>query len=312
MSKRDLLNLESLSSEIEGLIDRALYFKKNRLSVDETRLLQGKSIGLFFEKPSTRTRVAFEAAIVRLGGHPIFLTPNDTQVNRGETIADTARVLSFYLDALVIRTFGQEKLTEWAAGATIPIINALSDLCHPCQALTDLLTILERRGSLRGLTLAYFGDGSNNMAYSLMEAGAIMGMNVTIACPTEYRPNEEWTEKFKRIAKKNGSKIVVTNDPMEAATNADILYTDTWVSMGTPDQESTDNQFKNRFRDYQINQQIVDCAKPDCLVMHCLPAHRGEEITDEVMEGKNSVIFEQAANRLPMHQAILEWALMGK
>jgi len=284
--KRDLLDLTSLSSkEIESLIDRAIYYKKNSLLESEANLLHGKSVGLFFEKPSTRTRVSFEAAIVRLGGHPIFLTADNMQVKRGETISDTARVLSSYLDALVIRTFGQERLLEWAAGATIPIINALSDLCHPCQALSDLLTIFERRGSLEGLTLSYFGDG-NNMAHSLMEAGAIMGMNVTIACPKEFMPNKDWVEKTKRVARESGSKIVIINDPKEAATGADVLYTDVWVSMGDSQNDTTP------FLPFQINQDLVNLAKPDALVMHCLPAHRGEEITAEVMDRPDSVIFE--------------------
>lgn len=292
MPKRDLLDFKDITqTEIEALIDRAVYFKKNHVTKDDPQLLRGKSIGLFFEKPSTRTRVAFEAAIVRLGGHPIFLSPNDTQAGRGEPIADTARVLSRYLHAIVVRTFEQEKLLEWARWATIPIINGLSNLCHPCQILADFLTIFERKGKLRGLNLTYIGD-RNNIAHSLMEGGAIVGMNVTIASPKDFAPNEENLLNIKKVA-----------------TNADILYTDTWVSMGRADEEMRDNMFKAKFQDYQINRQILDCAKPDCLVMHCLPAHRGEEITDEVMDGKNSVIFEQAANRLPMHQAILEWAL---
>lgn len=294
MSKRDLLDFKGLTiKEIEALIDRALYFKKNKFTEHESHLLRGKSIGLFFEKPSTRTRVAFEAAIVRLGGHPIFLTPDNTQTNRGETIADTARVLSSYLHAIVIRTFEQTRVVEWAKSATIPVINGLSDLCHPCQILADFLTIFERRGHLRGLNLTYIGD-DNNIAYSLKEGGAIVGMNVTIVSPKDSAPSQGNLLNIKK-----------------AATDADILYTDTWVSMGREHEEMRDNMLKAMFHDYQINQQIVDYAKPDCLVMHCLPAHRGEEITDAVMNGKNSVIFEQAANRLPMHQAILELALRG-
>ena len=310
MSKRDLLNLEPLSpKEINGLIQRARYFKKNRLSAKERRLLQGKSVGLFFEKPSTRTRVAFEAAIVSFGGHPIFLAPNDTQAGRGETIADTARVLSSYLHALVIRTFGQERVLEWASAATIPVVNALSDLCHPCQALADLMTIVEKKGFVKGLTLAYFGDG-NNVANSLMEAGAKMGMNVTIACPEERSPDKKWRQKSEQIAKETGSKIIVTNNPKKAATDADILYTDVWVSMGDEKIPIANKMRKKSFLPFQINQDLVERAASGCLVMHCLPAHRGEEITADIMESHHSVIFEQAANRLPMHQAILEWALI--
>ncbi len=305
MSKRDFLDFKDITQkEIETLIDRASYFKKNPLS----SLLQGKSIGLFFEKPSTRTRVAFEAAIVRFGGHPIFLSPNDTQTGRGETIADTARVLSSYLDAIVIRTFEQEKLEEWASWATIPIINGLSNLCHPCQILADLLTIFEKRGTLRGLSLTYMGDG-NNIAHSLMEGGAMVGMNVTICSPMEYEPNPNIVKRACAIAEKNHSKIIVSNDPKKAVIAADILYTDTWVSMGY---EGEGASRKTPFLPFQINQELVNRAKPDCLIMHCLPAHRGEEITDEVMDGPNSVIFKQAANRLPTHQSILEWAVQKK
>jgi ornithine carbamoyltransferase len=306
MAKRDFLDLSALTEEgIMSLIDRAGYFKKNNLSADETALLTGKSIGLFFEKPSTRTRVAFETAIVRFGGHPIFLSPNDSQTGRGETIADTARVLSAYLDAIVIRTFEQEKLQEWAKFASIPIINGLSNLCHPCQILADFLTIFEHRGMLAGLNLTYVGDG-NNIAHSLMEGGAMVGMNVTIASPREYEPHPNIVKQAVAIGEKTGSHIIVSNDPKKAAANADILYTDTWVSMGY---EGAGNIQKTQFLPFQINQNLVNLAKSDCIIMHCLPAHRGEEITDEVMDGKQSVIFEQAANRLPTHQAILEWAL---
>jgi len=310
MLKRDFLDLQSLGlPEIERLIDRAIYFKKNQLLRDEANLLKGKSIGLFFEKPSTRTRVAFEVAIGRFGGHPIFLSPNDTQMGRGESIADTARVLSSYLDAIVIRTFEQETLLKWAHSAAIPIINGLSNLCHPCQILADFLTIFEQRGRLRGLNLAYIGDG-NNIAHSLMEGGAMVGMNITIASPREYEPDPNIVKRASAIAKENHSQIIVLNDPKEAATNADILYTDTWVSM--EDNTIIDKMRKIPFLPFQINQDLVNRAKDNRLIMHCLPAHRGEEITDEVMDGKDSVIFEQAANRLPTHQAILEWAIQEK
>lgn len=309
MLKRDFLDFSALRlEEIEAIIERASYFKKNNLSADETSLLKGKSIGLFFEKPSTRTRVAFEAAIVRFGGHPIFLTPNDSQTGRGETIADTARALSSYLDAIVIRTFEQEKLLEWANFATIPIINGLSNLYHPCQILADFLTIFEKRGSFRGLNLTYLGDG-NNIAHSLMEGGAMVGMNVTVACPMEYEPNPNIVKRAVTIAEQNHCKIIVSNDPKKAVVDADILYTDTWISMGYEKIPILDKMRKIPFLPFQINQSLVNLAKENCLIMHCLPAHRGEEITDEVIDGKDSVIFEQAANRLPTHQAILEWVM---
>jgi ornithine carbamoyltransferase len=306
MSRRDLLSLAGLAAaEIGGLIDRAKHYKTEPLTVKESSLLQGVAIGLLFEKPSTRTRVSFEVAIHRLGGRPLFLSQNDLQIKRGETIADTARVLGGYLGGLVIRTFRHAQLEEWAAASPIPIINGLSDRYHPCQILADLLTISEHRGRMAGLNLVFIGDG-NNVAHSLMIGGAKMGMNVTVASPRGFMPNTDIVKRAMEFAKESGSKIVVTNDPVHAAIDADILYADTWVSMGDDAEEAQRNQ---QFQPYQLNQQMVEKARPDLLVMHCLPAHRGEEITDEVMDGRHSVIFQQSANRLPMHQAILEWAL---
>ncbi len=302
MQKRDLLSLASLSpEEIQRLIDRARHYKIKPIT-DEAHLLEGESIGLLFEKPSTRTRVSFEAAIVKLGGHPVFLSSNDLQILRGETIADSARVLGSYLEGLVIRTPRHERLEEWAAFSAVPVINGLSDLYHPCQVLTDLFTIFERRGRLRGLKLGFIGDG-NNMAHSLMEGGAKVGMHVTIASPAGFTPNPEVVTSVEEMAQENGSKIVITNDPKEAAYNADILYTDVWVSMGDEGEEKIR---KEKFQSYQINAHLIGQSRPDLLVMHCLPAHRGEEITNEVLEGQYSIVFEQAANRFPMHQAILE------
>jgi ornithine carbamoyltransferase len=291
---------------------RAAYYKAKGLKGDFPGLLQGAPVGLFFEKQSTRTRASFSAAIGLLGGHEIFMPPENLQIKRGETIADTARVFSGYFRAMVIRTFEQERLIEWARHATIPVINALSDLCHPCQAFTDLFTIFERHGKFQGLKLAYLGDG-NNMANSLMEAGAIVGMDVTIATPVGAKPDSHWTKKVERIAAESGSKIIVVNDPVEAATNADILYTDVWVSMGDEQEKVPASNVKTLdFGCYQINQGIVSLAKPNPMVMHCLPAHRGEEIAEDVMKAHESTIFEQAKNRLPVQQAILEWALDGQ
>jgi ornithine carbamoyltransferase len=304
MSKRDLLSLSGLSAgEIGDLINRARHYKAEPLTAEESSLLQGKSIGLLFEKPSTRTRVSFEVAIHRLGGHPLFLSQNDLQMKRGETIADTARVLGSYLGALIVRTFQHTQLEEWAALSPIPIINGLSDCYHPCQILADLLTISEHRGRLKGLNLVFIGDG-NNVAHSLMIGGAKMGMHVTVASPSGFMPNPDIVKQAMEFAKESGSKIVVTDDPVHAAINADILYTDTWISMG--DEADTVERLR-QFQPYQLNQQIVEKARPDLLVMHCLPAHRGKEITDEVIDGRHSVIFQQSANRLPIHQAILEW-----
>ena len=306
MSKRDLLSLGALSAEeIEWLLHRAQQYKNGPLSSSKRgsfRSLEGRSVGLLFEKSSTRTRVSFEVAVFRLGGHPIFLSFDDIQIKRGETIADTARVLSGYLDALVIRTYEQEKLEEWARSATIPILNGLTDLHHPCQILCDLFTVTEKRGKLKGLKLVYIGDG-NNIAHSIMEGGAKMGMQVVIAAPKKFMPDPEVVRQATAAAKKSGGTITILTDPLKAAEGADVLYTDVWVSMG---KEGEKRKRARQFKPYQINQKLVERAKSDVLVMHCLPAHRGEEITAEVMEGPHSIIFNQADNRLPMQQAILE------
>ncbi len=299
MPKRDLLDLSSLAyEEVEDLLNRAASYKQG--SAD--RPLAGKSLGLLFEKSSTRTRVSFEVAVWRLGGLPIFLSFEDMQIKRGETIADSARVLSGYLDALIIRTYEQEKLELWANYASIPIINGLTDLHHPCQILSDLFSIQQQRGKLQGLKLVYIGDG-NNIANSLLEGGAKVGMNVTIAAPPSRLPDAEIVRHAKLEAENWNNEIIIEHDPMKAAEGADILYTDVWVSMG--DEKERDMLLKT-LSPYQINDALLKNAKPDCLVMHCLPAHREEEITDAVMEGPNAIIFEQAANRLQMQQAILE------
>ncbi|MBI3802410.1 MAG: ornithine carbamoyltransferase [Nitrospirae bacterium] len=303
MPKRDLLSLASLPiDEIEWLLSRAQFYKNRSRASRESHPLAGRSIGLLFEKSSTRTRVSFEVAVSRLGGHPIFLSFDDIQIKRGETIGDTARVLSGYLDGLVIRTYEQEKLEEWAQNAAIPIINGLTDQHHPCQILSDLLTILEKRGKLKGLTLAYIGDG-NNIAHSLMEGGAKVGMRVVIACPKKFTPDPVIIRRAQAIARETGGRVEVIHDPIAAAKGADIFYTDVWVSMG---QEKEQRARRKIFKPYQINQKLIAQAKTDLLVMHCLPAHRGEEIAAEVMDGPHSIVFDQADNRLPMQQAILE------
>jgi len=299
MPNDDLLSLAALTpDDVKALLRRAKDYKKGACA----RPLAGKSIGLLFEKSSTRTRVSFEVAVWRLGGLPIFLSFEDIQIKRGETIPDTARVLSGYLDALVIRTYEQEKLETWAEYATIPIINGLTDLYHPCQILADLFTIQQKRGELKGLKLAYIGDG-NNIAHSLLLGGAKVGMSVVVAAPEGCIPDPSVLRLAENIAEESGCTISVENDPSRAVADADVLYSDVWVSMG---QESEREARLRSLSDYQLNQALLKKAKPDCLVMHCLPAHRGEEITEEVMEGPNAIIFEQSANRLPMQQAILE------
>jgi ornithine carbamoyltransferase len=296
MAERDLLALRSLSpDDIRRLIDRA----KARAP---SRALAGKAVGIFLEKASTRTRVSFEVAIAQLGGHPVFLPAQEIQLGRGETVADTARVLSRYLDALVIRTFGQDRLEEWARHATIPVINGLTDSHHPCQILADLMTIDEKKGRLAGLVVAYVGDG-NNVAHSLLEGCAMMGITCRIAAPAGYQPDAEVVKWAEVQAAKTGSGIQVGEDPRAAARGADVLYTDVWTSMG---QEAEASKRVGVFRPYQVNAELLRLAKPDAIVLHCLPAHRGEEITDDVMEGPRSVIFDQAENRLHVQKAVLE------
>ena len=296
--KRDFLTLLDLSAEeISALLKRAIDMKSGK-DANKCPLI-GKSIGLLFEKASTRTRVSFEVGIYQLGAHPIYLNPNEIQLGRGETIPDTARALSRYLDAIVVRTFGHELLAEFASHSSVPVINGLSDLHHPCQALGDLMTILEKKGRLKDIRIAYVGDG-NNVANSLIEAASVTGMNLTIACPEGHEPDPEVLERVRAAA---NSEILILREPKEAVGRADVVYTDVWVSMG---QEKESKKRKKRFKDYQINSKILSCAKKDVVVLHCLPAHRGEEITDEVMDGPQSAVFDQAENRLHAQKALLE------
>lgn len=263
--------------------------------------LAGVSLGLFFEKPSTRTRVSFEAGINQLGGQSLFLSAKDIQLCRGETIADTARVLSRYVDGLVIRTFDHATVEEWAAQATVPVINGLTDLCHPCQALSDLLTIREKRGRLKGVKLAYVGDG-NNVTNSLIEAAAKVGMAISVGCPPEYRPDPGIVDRAREEAQQTGGSIEITDDPLVAVKDADVLYTDVWISMG---QEREQARRVKILAPFQLNERLLKRARPDAIVMHCLPAHRGQEITAGVLDSPQSVILDQAENRLHMQKAIL-------
>lgn len=296
--KRDYLKVFDFSEEeFSFLINRALEFKSGK---DFSKCpLIGKSIGMIFEKPSTRTRVSFEVAIYQLGGHPIYLSPRELQLSRGETIKDTAQVLSRYLNAVVVRTFEHEKIEEFAKWSEIPVINALTDLHHPCQAMADMLTILEKKGGLKGIKIAYVGDG-NNVANSLIEAAALTGAIITVATPSGFEPNRESIDKSRRH-----TEVTITNNPYEAVVGADVIYTDVWLSMG----EEGNLEKKEKFKNFQINQELLKNAKPDAIVMHCLPAHRGEEITDEVIDGPQSVVLDQAENRLHTSKAILEFLL---
>ncbi|MBI5141447.1 MAG: ornithine carbamoyltransferase [Nitrospirae bacterium] len=300
MKKRDFLTTFDLSSnEISEILHRASAVKLNPSSAPA--VLAGGTVGMLFDKSSTRTRVSFEVGINRLGGNAVFLTSSDMQLGRGETVADTARVLSRYLSAMVIRTYAHRSVEEFASHAKIPVINALTDLHHPCQALADMLTIQEHKGGF-GVKIAYIGDG-NNVVHSLVQAAARLGSSIYIACPEGHEPDGGIIAHARASST---AEIVVMRDPVEAARNADVLYTDTWVSMG---QESETAERERIFHDYQINDMLLSVARPDCIVMHCLPAHRGQEITDSVMDGPRSVVFDQAENRLHAQMALMEFLL---
>lgn len=289
--------------EQASLIARAIEMKNNRT---RGKVLLQTSVGLLFEKPSTRTRIAFEAAVVELGGHPIALRPGELQIDRGETLEDTARVLSAYLAALVIRTFGQDRIEAFAEACSIPVINALSDLEHPCQALADIMTIVENFHELSKVNLVYLGDG-NNVCHSLMLAAAKAGLrSFTAACPAGFEPIEPIIDRAQAIGAETGCRITVSNNPQQACSGAHVLYTDVWTSMG---QEPEDEHRKKVFKDYSLDSALLRLAAQDAIVMHCLPAHRGEEISAEVMDGRAAVVWDQAANRLPVHKAVLEWLL---
>lgn len=304
---RDLLELNDYSpEEIMYLIDSAIELKKKQKNGEVFHPLKGKTLGLIFEKSSTRTRVSFEVGMYQLGGHALFLSKNDIQLGRGETIGDTAQVMSRYLDGIMIRTFGHDKVEDLARYASIPVINGLSDLAHPCQVLADYQTIYEHKGKLKGLKLAYIGDG-NNMAHSLMIGGAKLGVDVSVSGPEGYEPDAAVVAEAREIAKETGASIVVTRSPQEAVQDADVIYTDVWASMGFEEEQLAREAV---FKDYQVNEELVKVAKSDYLFLHCLPAHREEEVSTGVIDGPNSVIFDQAENRLHAQKALLA-ALMG-
>jgi ornithine carbamoyltransferase len=272
------------------------------------KALRGQSLACFFEQPSTRTRISFAAAAYRLGMLPIMLRPEELQLGRGETVADTARIISSYASAIVVRTLAQGTLEEMAGAAHVPIINGLSDMHHPCQALADLLTLRERFGWLQGLRLAYVGDG-NNVCHSLIEAGALAGLRVSVATPECYRPNPDIVAGARAIAAETGASITLLTDPHEAVANADAVYTDVWVSMGK-DAEAA--RLRAELAPYQVDAALMARAKPNAVFMHCLPAHRGEEVTAEVIDGPGSIVWAQAANRMPIEQAIVYLLISGR
>lgn len=303
MRKRDYLTVDALSiPELLKTLDLADELKAERAREPTIRDdLAGRTLGMILEKPSTRTRVSFEVAIHELGGHVVALHVGDLQLSRGETIEDTARVLSRYLHALVVRTHQQSRLEALAAAGTIPVINALSDFSHPCQALADLQTIREYKGTLAGLKLAYLGDG-NNVAHSLLQAGAMTGMHVAVGSPPGYGPIPQVVEAARRVATETGGSVTVTADPLATARDADVVYTDVWASMG---QEAECEARALMFGPFQVGYHVMEAARPDAIVMHCLPAHRGAEIAAEVIDGQQSVVWTQAENRLHTQKALL-------
>lgn len=299
---KDLLDVAAVSrAEVESLLTLAAELKEKQYRGIAHPLLEGKTLGLLFQKPSTRTRVSFEAGMNQLGGHALILPMADIQLSRGESVADTARVLSRYLDGIVIRTYDHATVEEWAKEATMPVINGLTDLSHPCQALSDLLTIQEKKGRLQGIKIAYVGDG-NNVANSLIEAAAKMGMTIALGCPSGYQPDQHVVDVARLEAARTGAVIEVGHDPHVAVKEADVIYADVWISMG---REREQARRLKVLAPYQVNSRLVARAKSDAIVMHCLPAHRGEEITAEVLDGPQSVIIDQAENRLHMQKAIL-------
>jgi len=307
MTKSDFLSIDDLTpQELTKLLDRAAELKAARGTAG-AEALAGKTVAMIFEKPSTRTRISFEVAIAELGGHPLPLSSAELQLGRGETIEDTGRVLSRYVHGVVVRTFEQERLERLADAASIPVINALTDLEHPCQALADLLTIRERFGDLAGLKLTFVGDG-NNVAHALLLAGALSGMHVAVATPPGYEPIPQIAKRATEIAESTGGSVTLTTEAPEAVRGVDAVYTDVWASMG---QEREAEERRLIFAPYQLNTVLVARAADRAIVLHCLPAHRGEEITDEVLDGPRSVVWDQAENRLHTQKALLETLMEG-
>jgi ornithine carbamoyltransferase len=306
---RSLLSVSDLSGEELTALLKTAGRLKREFKAGKRRAgggpLSGKVVGLLFEKPSTRTRTSFEVATLRLGGHSLYLSANELQLSRGEPVKDTARILGDYLDAIVARVYSQDVVDQLAEFSGVPTINALSELEHPSQIVADLLTILEAKGRLAGLKLAYLGDG-DNVCNSLLLGAAIVGMSVSVGCPENYRPNERILRRATELGRSSGSEVRVFTDPFEAVRGADVLYTDVWVSMG---EEAEKDRRLRAFQGYQIDSKLLAAAKGDAVVMHCLPAHRGLEISEDVLEGPRSVVWQQGENKLYAAAAILEWLL---
>jgi len=300
LNAKDLISLNLLSTDEVNLIIEETDKMKN--GPRNTDVLKGKTLAMIFEKSSTRTRVSFEVGMYQLGGLGMYFSSRDLQIGRGETIHDTAKVLSRYVDGIMARTFAYQTILDLAKYSTVPVINGLTDYDHPCQVLADLFTIYEKKGSLKGLTLTYVGDG-NNVLHSLIQGCVKVGMNITYASPGGYKPLESVVEEAKEVAKTTGSVINATDDPVEAVINTDVIYTDVWISMG---QEEEKAKRLADLKRYRLNGELLSKAKKNVLVMHCLPAHRGEEITDEVIDGPNSIVFDEAENRLHAQKAIMK------
>ncbi len=304
--KKDLLSLLDLEeNDFEKLFKRAIQLKKRYAKGIFDKVLTGKTLGLIFDKKSTRTRVAFETAMIQLGGHPIYMSTQDTQISRNEPAKDTARVLSRYIDCLAMRTFDHSLVEEFAQSSTIPVINALTDSFHPCQILSDIMTVIEHKGGYKNRKIAWVGDG-NNVVNSWINAASVLGLDLFVACPEGFEVNMQTIEGAGIEGKTN---IKFTNDPNEAVKDADVVYTDVWASMGNEDELS---KRISDFEGFQVNKQLLSLASSDVLVMHCLPAHRGEEITEDVLEDNNAVFWDQAENKRHMHKAILESLILNK
>lgn len=303
--KKDLLSLLDLEKkDFDHLFKRAIDLKNRYAKGILDTLLKGKTLGLIFDKKSTRTRVAFETAMIQMGGHAIYMSAQDTQISRAEPAKDTARVLSRYIDCLAMRTFDHALVEEFAQSSTIPVINALTDSCHPCQVLSDIMTIIEHKNGYENIKIAWVGDG-NNVANSWVNAASVLGLDIVLACPDGYQINPKIIES---AALGNKTNVKFTNDPREAVKNADVVYTDVWASMGDEDEHAI--RLKD-FQGFQVNKELLAGARDDVMVMHCLPAHRGEEICEDVLEDKNAVFWDQAENKRHMHKAILESLILN-
>lgn len=301
MNSKDLITLKEMNtSDVDELFHLTEELKARPWMFSGA--LTGKTLAMIFEKPSTRTRVSFETAMTRLGGHALYLSPKDTQLSRGETVTDTARVLSRYVDAIMGRVFNHGDLETLAAESSVPVINGLSNYSHPCQALADFYTLREQKGRLAGMRLSYFGDGKTNVCHSLLHGGAIMGVSVTVGCPEGFEPDNEVLAYASELGRSTGARFTVVRDANKAAEDADAIYTDVWTSMG---QEEEEVRRREALGPYQVNRELFGLAKPDAIFMHCLPAHRGEEVTDEVVDHARSVVLDEAENRLHVQAALL-------